>query len=68
MEHRSLNIYTFFEIFWILSEVHIVQLGIIFGKHAEIHLHYRKQQIYLKILETPRWYVVFYNKKCFEGM
>jgi hypothetical protein len=42
MEHMRLNIY--FLHFLILLEVHIVQLGITFGKHIEIHFNDRKYQ------------------------
>ena len=52
MEHMSLNI-IFFIIFGILLEVHIVQLGITFEKHIEIHLIHKIYQIYSKNLETP---------------
>jgi hypothetical protein len=45
--------YDFCEFFPVLLEVHIGQLGITFGKHAEIQLNDRKSKYVQKILKLP---------------
>ena len=53
IKHVSLNIIIL--IFLILLEIHIVQFGITYYKHAEIYLIDGKYQIYSKKFETSTW-------------
>jgi hypothetical protein len=57
MDYRCLNIIVL--IFLVLLEVHTGHIGIIFSKYTEIHLNEIKQQIYLKIRQTPRWQLIW---------